>query len=103
MMPRAKKAVNMAREELKAANAEYDKGFWKDVPYGASVCNCGDKVVHQGRCQKCWNKYLEKIKQESQEMTADKKRYDKKLEKMSGRNAFDFDIFKKQFRFTNVL
>lgn len=44
-----------------------------DVPYGATACNCGNKIVAQGRCQKCWDKFVKGLKAEHTQMKVDKK------------------------------
>lgn len=71
-----------------------------DAPYGATVCNCGEKVVAHGRCQRCFEKLVENFARETKEMTGDKKRYDEMVEKIG--SDFDFETFKRKFRFTVV-
>lgn len=65
MIPQAKKAERKRQEDSKQANCFFD------APYGSTVCNCGGKVIAQGRCQTCYDKFMRGVKGEHTQMKKD--------------------------------
>jgi len=72
------------------------------------TCGAGDIAVH-GYCQKCWDreakeKFLKKFAEEARKMIGDRRRYNKMMDEVrkDGNGFFDFDTFKKRFRFERV-
>lgn len=64
------KLCDKKREETLAREAK--AGFFK-VPYGATVCNCGNKIIAQGRCQTCYDKFVRGVRIERVRMHQEKK------------------------------
>lgn len=56
---------------LKEEQKKKSRTFF-DVPMGAKACNCGGKIIAQGKCQTCYNKFVEKFKLEADRMNSER-------------------------------